>query len=118
MISTQFWSFKSSCYLPNIACVVKRERAAGGGGGGGGGGGWGGRKEKKEGRKQGEGIGERRKGTPAIITPFCSPLRTLATENSDCMVNSDNRTSLLSTLNWRFQLACVVLSNIFWPRGK
>ena len=114
MISTQFWSFKSSCYLPNIACVVKRERAAGGGEGGG----LGGRKEKKEGRKQGEEIGERRKGTPAIITPFCSPLRTLATENSDCMVNSDNRTSLLSTLNWRFQLACVVLSNIFWPRGK
>ena len=36
MISTQFWSFKSSCYLPNIACVVKRERAAGGGGGVGG----------------------------------------------------------------------------------
>ena len=35
MISTQFWSFKSSCYLPNIACVVKRERAAGGGGVGG-----------------------------------------------------------------------------------
>ena len=42
MISTQFWSFKSSCYLPNIACVVKRERAAGGGGGGGG-------EERKEG---------------------------------------------------------------------
>ena len=46
----------------------------------------GGKKEKKEGGKRGEGIGERRKGTPAIITPFCSPLRTLATANSDWLI--------------------------------
>ena len=31
-----------------------------------------GKKEKKEVGKKGEGIGERRKETPAIITPFCS----------------------------------------------
>ena len=41
---------------------------AGGGGGGGGGAGTGrGKKEKKEVGKKGEGIGERRKGMPAII---------------------------------------------------
>ena len=38
--------------------------------GGGGGGEGEGKKEKKEGGKKGEGIGERRKGTPAIITPL------------------------------------------------
>ena len=49
----------------------------------GGGGRGGGKKEKTEGgRKKGEGIGERRKGTPAIVTPFCLPLRTLASANS------------------------------------
>ena len=37
-----------------------------------GGGGEGGKKEKKEAGKKGEGIGERKKGTPAIINPFCS----------------------------------------------
>ena len=38
--------------------------------------GGGGKKEKKEGgRKKGEGIGERRKGTPARVTPFCLPLQ-------------------------------------------
>ena len=38
----------------------------------------GGREKKKEGRrggKKGEGIGERRKGTPARVTPFCLPLQ-------------------------------------------
>ena len=50
------------------------------------GGGGVGKKEKKEGgRKKGEGIGERRKGTPAIVTPFCLPLRTLASANSYCV---------------------------------
>ena len=43
------------------------------------------KKEKKEGGKKGEAIGERRKGTPAIVTPFCSPLRTLASANSYCV---------------------------------
>ena len=36
-----------------------------------------GKKEKKEVGKKGQGIGERRKGTPAIIIPVCSPLLTL-----------------------------------------
>ena len=43
------------------------------------------KKRRKEGGKKGEGIGERRKGTPAIVTPFCLPLRTLATANSYCV---------------------------------
>ena len=43
-------------------------------------------KQKKEGGKKGEGIRERRKGTAAIITPFCSPLRTLATANFDWLI--------------------------------
>ena len=54
-------------------------------GGGGRGAGSGGKKEKKKGGKNGEGIGERRKGRPAIVTPFCSPLRTLASANSYCV---------------------------------
>ena len=53
---------------------------------GGGGGGEGGKKGKKEGGKKGEGIGETRKGTPAIITPFCSLLQTLAIANSDWLI--------------------------------
>ena len=38
--------------------------------------------------KKEEGIGERRKGTPAMITPFCSPLPllTLASANSDWLI--------------------------------
>ena len=50
--------------------------------------GWGGGEERKEGgrKKRGEGIGERRKGTPAIITPFCSPLRMLVSANSDWLI--------------------------------
>ena len=43
------------------------------------------KKRRKEGGKKGEGIGERRKGTPAIVTPFCLPLRTLASANSYCV---------------------------------
>ena len=43
------------------------------------------KKRRKEGGKKGEGIGERRKGTPAIVTPFCLPLRTLAPANSYCV---------------------------------
>ena len=43
------------------------------------------KKRRKEGGKKGEGIGERRKGTPAMVTPFCSPLRTLASANSYCV---------------------------------
>ena len=51
--------------------------------GGVGGGGEGVRKKRrKEGGKKGEGIGERRKGTPAIVTPFCLPL---ASANSYCV---------------------------------
>ena len=53
MISTQFWSFKSSCYLPNIACVVKRERAAGEGGGGG----WGVGKKRRRDENKERGLG-------------------------------------------------------------
>ena len=54
--------------------------------GGVGGGGKGVRKKRrKEGGKKGEGIGERRKGTPAIVTPFFLPLRTLASANSYCV---------------------------------
>ena len=46
-----------------------------------------GKKEKKEvGKKKGKGIGERRKGTPAIRTPFCPPLQTLASANSDWLI--------------------------------
>ena len=33
-------------------------------------------------REKGRGIGERGEGTPAIRTPFCSFLRTLASANS------------------------------------
>ena len=43
------------------------------------------KKRRKEGGKKGEGIGERRKGTPAIVTPFCLPLRTLASANTYCV---------------------------------
>ena len=75
-------------------------------------GGGGGKKEKKEVGKKGQGIGERRKGTPAIIIPVCSPLLTLASTNSDWL-QSDKRTSLFSKPNWQFQLACIVLSNSF-----
>ena len=51
-----------------------------------GGGGGGVRKKRRmEGGKKGEGIGERRKGTPAIVTPFCLPLRTLASAHSYCV---------------------------------
>ena len=50
------------------------------------GGGWEGKKEKKEGGKNGEGIGEGRKGTSAIINLFCSPLRTPASANSDWLI--------------------------------
>ena len=46
----------------------------------------GGKKEKKERGKKGDGIGETRKGTPAIITPFCSLLQTLAIANSDWLI--------------------------------
>ena len=49
------------------------------------GGGGGRKKRRKEGGKKGGGIGERRKGTPAIVTPFCLPLRTLASANSYCV---------------------------------
>ena len=46
-----------------------------------------GKKEKKEvGKKKGKGIGERRKGTPAIRTPFCSPLQTPASANCDWLI--------------------------------
>ena len=45
-----------------------------------------GKKEKKEVGKKGKGIGERRKGTPAIRTPFFSPLQTLASSNSDWLI--------------------------------
>ena len=71
-----------------------------------------GKKEKKEVGKKGQGIGERRKGTPAIIIPVCSPLLTLVSANSDWL-QSDKRTSLFSKPNWRFQLACLMLSNSF-----
>ena len=71
-----------------------------------------GKKEKKEVGKKGQGIGERRKGTPAIIIPVCSPLLTLVSTNSDWL-QSDKRTSLFSKPNWRFQLACIMLSNSF-----
>ena len=60
MISTQFWSFKSSCYLPNIACVVKRERAAGGGGGG-----WGVGKKRRRDENKERGLG--RKGRERLL---------------------------------------------------
>ena len=43
------------------------------------------KKRRMEGGKKGEGIGERRKGTPAIVTPFCLPLRTLASAHSYCV---------------------------------
>ena len=72
--------------------------------------GGGGGERKKGGRKEGEGIGERRKGTPAIVIPLCSPLRTLASANSYCV---NQKTSLFSKPNWRFQLGCVVLSSNF-----
>ena len=71
------WSFKSNSFLPKIG--VKR------------GGGEGGKKEKKAGGKKREGIRERRKGTPAIITPFCSPLRTVATANSDWLIRQKHK---------------------------
>ena len=32
MLSTQFWSFNSNSYLPNIACVAGVKRGRGGGG--------------------------------------------------------------------------------------
>ena len=67
-----------------LACV---QHVAGVKGGGGGAGVREGKKEKKEvGKKKGKGIGERRKGTPAIRTPFCSPLQTLASANSDWLI--------------------------------
>ena len=49
------------------------------------GGGGGDRKKGKNevGRKE-EGIGERRKGTPAMITPFCSPLPLLTVASANC----------------------------------
>ena len=43
------------------------------------------RKKRRREEKR-EGVGERRKGTPAIITPFCSPLRTVETANSDWLI--------------------------------
>ena len=70
---------KSHSYLPNIAFVAGVKMGGGGRVGGG-------KKEKKEGGKNGEGIGETRKGTPAIITPFCSLLQTLAIANSDWLI--------------------------------
>ena len=45
-----------------------------------------GKKEKKEVGKKREGIEERGKGTPATITPSCSPSRTLASANSDWII--------------------------------
>ena len=44
-----------------------------------------GKKEKEVGKKR-EGIEERGKGTPATITAFCSPSRTLASANSDWII--------------------------------
>ena len=54
-------------------------------------GGRGGKKEKKEVGKKREGIEERGKGTPAIITPSCSPSRTLASANSDWIIRQKNK---------------------------
>ena len=91
-------------HFKDLGSAFDRLRSKGGEGGGG-------KKEKKEGgRKKGEGIGERGKGTPAMVTPLCSPLRALASANSYCF---NQTTSLFSKPNWRFQLASVLLSNIF-----
>ena len=64
-----------------LACVQHVAGVTGGGGGGGGG-----RKKRRGEEKKGKGVGERRKGTPAVRTPFCSPLQTPASANCDWLI--------------------------------
>ena len=68
-----------------------------------GGGGGEGEQERK-----GEGIGERWKGIPAIITLFCSPLQRLASANSDWLIRQWNKLVQQTKLAISVSLHCVI----------